>query len=118
VVNTMSRVGRSIDSILVTHLEAAELSIMPLKKCNKYNYYLQNKALNAKAFNLPRSQLSKFWQCTTPHKVASINIFISSAQIIVLEVELSTCVYLDQEELLMKMNMLPIMINHYHWKKN
>jgi hypothetical protein len=33
---------------------------------------LQNKALNAKASSLPRAALSKFWQCTSLHKVSNL----------------------------------------------
>ncbi len=49
----MSRVGRSGDSRLVTCLEAAELALVPVKPCSKCDYYLANKALNAKASSIP-----------------------------------------------------------------
>jgi len=38
-----------------------------VKTCSKCDYYLQNKALNAKA-----AALSKFWQCTSLHKVSDL----------------------------------------------
>ncbi len=75
----ISRVGRSEDSRLVTCLEAAELALVPVKTCSKCDYYLANKALNAKASSLPQAQLSKFWQCASLHKVS----------------ELRNCVYTD-----------------------
>lgn len=35
--------------------------------CSRCDYYVQNRALSPKALTVPRSELSKLWQCTTLH---------------------------------------------------
>jgi len=49
---------------VVTCLEATEMGFSFIQTCSKCDYYLQNRALNAKALKLPRSELSAMWQCT------------------------------------------------------
>ncbi len=44
-----------------------------ISTCSKCDYYLQNKALNAKAMTLPRRELSKLWQCSSNHTVGDLN---------------------------------------------
>jgi hypothetical protein len=69
----MSCVTRSGDNRTVTCLEAAELGFAFVKTCSKCDYYLQNRALNMKALSMPRSELSKMWQCTSLHRVGDLN---------------------------------------------
>lgn len=66
------RTGRSGDNRLLTCLEAQEAGYSFVRNCSKCDYYLQNKALNMKAQTLPRSQLSKMWQCTDVHKFSNL----------------------------------------------
>jgi hypothetical protein len=66
-------VTRSGDNRTVTCLEAAELGFAFVKTCSKCDYYLQNRALNMKALSMPRSELSKMWQCTSLHRVGDLN---------------------------------------------
>jgi len=58
---------------MVTCLEATEMGYSFIQTCSKCDYYLQNRALNAKALKLPRSELSAMWQCTAKHKVGDLN---------------------------------------------
>jgi hypothetical protein len=66
------RTGRSGDNRLLTCIEAQEAGYSFVGYCSKCDYYLQNKALNMKARTLPRSELSKMWQCTSLHKFADV----------------------------------------------
>jgi hypothetical protein len=67
-----SRTGRSSANRLVTCLEASEMGYDFVKTCGRCDYYLQNRSLNNKSLTLPRSQLSKLWQCTSYHKVGDL----------------------------------------------
>ena len=69
----MPRVGRSGDNRMFTCIEASKLGFAFIDRCSKCDYYLQNHALNMKALSLPRSQLSKMWQCTSLHRVGDLN---------------------------------------------
>jgi hypothetical protein len=57
---------------VVTCLEAQGMGYDFVTTCSRCDYYLQNKALNMKALTLPRSELSKMWQCTKMHKVGDL----------------------------------------------
>jgi hypothetical protein len=67
-----SRTGQSPCNRLVTCIEANEMGYCVVNTCSRCNYYLQNRNLNNKALILPRSQLSKLWQCTSLHKVGDL----------------------------------------------
>jgi hypothetical protein len=58
---------------MVTCLEATEMGYSFIQTYSKCDYYLQNRALSAKALKLPRSELSAMWQCTAKHKVGDLN---------------------------------------------
>lgn len=68
----VARGGRSSANRTITCLEARENGYDFVKTCSHCDYYLQNKALNQKALKLPRSQLSKIWQCTSLHKLGEL----------------------------------------------
>jgi hypothetical protein len=51
----------------LTCLEAVEEGYSFVKRCSGCDYYHQNHQTNAIALKKPRSELSKYWRCTTPH---------------------------------------------------
>ena len=63
---------RSSANQMVTCLEARDSGYDFVTTCSRCDYYLQNKALNQKALHLPRSQLSKMWQCTSLHRLGDL----------------------------------------------
>jgi hypothetical protein len=53
-------------------LEAVEEGYSFVKRCTGCDYYLQNHQLNAIAIKKRHSDLSKYWQCTTPHTYSQL----------------------------------------------
>lgn len=59
---------RTDSSRILTCLEVCEQGLVAdIKLCSGCDYYKNNVALNAMAQKKPRSQLSRYWQCTTLH---------------------------------------------------
>jgi hypothetical protein len=65
---TRAEAGRTL-----TCLEVSELGLLAgFKVCSGCDYYRNNIALNAMAQKKPRSMLSSYWQCTTPHSYGEV----------------------------------------------
>jgi hypothetical protein len=63
----MPRALRSGASRVVTCIEANEMGFDFVNTCSRCDYYMQNRAFNAKALKLPRLELSSMGQCTGNH---------------------------------------------------
>jgi hypothetical protein len=61
------RLTRTESSKRLTCLEAIDAGFNFISQCSGCDYYVANLPLNALAKKKPRSQLSRYWQCTKAH---------------------------------------------------
>jgi hypothetical protein len=61
------RLTRTESSRRLTCLEAIDAGFNFGSQCNGCDYYVANRPLNSLAMKKPRSQLSRYWQCTKAH---------------------------------------------------
>ena len=67
-----NRPTRSALSRALTCIEARDEGYSFVNTCSHCDYYSANRCLNNKAMSRPRSELSKMWQCTMPHKLGDL----------------------------------------------
>ncbi len=70
--NANKRVTRVGANRTLTCLEAIEQGFQFIKSCSGCDYYSMNHKINLIAMKKPRSELSRYWQCSTPHKYGEL----------------------------------------------
>lgn len=61
------RLTRTESSRILTCIEAIDAGFGFVSSCSGCDYYTANRPLNSIAMKKPRSQLSRYWQCTKTH---------------------------------------------------